>query len=150
MINNPHFETALSWKEAETLVTFKPLKPSRTEGFTLQSIEIFVLDHKHRQVPVSERSLEAHYEGFVLTQSRKGEAQARRQALEVPYGSLAVEAKIAGHDAQVYELGPEPEPDDFDPRSPSVVVWHDGEMLLLIASDRLPSETLVRIAESIY
>ncbi len=150
MKKNPHFETALSWKEAETLVTFKPLKPSRTEGFTLQSIEIFVLDHKHRQVPVSERSLEAHYEGFVLSQSRKGKKEARRQALEVPYGRFPVKAKIAGHDAHVYELGPEPEADDIDPRSPSVVVWHDSEMLLLIASDRLPPETLVRVAESLY
>jgi hypothetical protein len=150
MRNNPHFETAMSWKEAETLVTFKPLKPSRTEGFTLQSIEIFVRDHKHRELPVGERSLEAHYDGFVLTLSRKGKEEARRQALEVPYGRFPVEAKIQGHDAHVYELGPEPEADDIDPRSPSVVVWHDGEMLLLIASDRLPSETLVRIAESVY
>lgn len=140
----------MSWKEAETLVTFKPLKPSRTEGFALQSIEIFVRDHKHRELPVGERSLEAHYDGFVLTQSRKGNAEARHQALEVSYGEFPVKANISGHDAHVYELGPEPEADDIDPRSPSVVVWHDGEMLLLIASDRLPSETLVRIAESVY
>lgn len=86
----------------------------------------------------------------MFTQSRKGEVEARCQALEVPYGSFPVKSKIAGHDAQVYELGPEPEPDDIDPRSPSVVAWHDGELLLLIASDRLSSETLVRIAESVY
>ena len=150
MKNNPHFETARSWKEAEALVNFRPLKPSRTEGFTLQSIQVLVRDHKHRQLPVSERSLEAHYDGFVLSQCRKGNEEARRQALEVPYGSYPVESKIAGHDARVYELGPEPEADDIDPRNPYVVAWHDGEMLLLIASDRLSPETLVRVAESLY
>ena len=150
MKQNPHFETALSWDEAETLVTFKPLKPSRTDGFTLKSIAIFVRDHKHRELPVSERSLEAHYEGFVLTQGLKGKDEARRLALEVPYGRLPVEAKIAGHEARTYELGPQPETDDIDPRSPAVVVWHDAEMLLLIASDRLPVDTLMRIAESVY
>lgn len=150
MKQNPHFETALSWAEAETLVTFKPLQPSHTGGFTLQSIEIFVRDHKHRKLPVSERSLEAHYDGFVLTQARKGKDEARRLALEVLYGKLPVEAKIAGHEARTYELGPQPDPDDIDPRSPAVVVWHDAEMLLLIASDRLPADTLMRIAESVY
>ena len=150
MKQNPHFETALSWEEAETLINFKPLKPSRAEGFNLQSIAIFVRDHKQRELPVSERSLEAHYEGFVLTQGLKGANEARRLALEVPYGRLPVKTNIAGHEARAYELGPQPEPGDIDPRSPAVVVWHDAEMLLLIASDRLPADTLMRIAESVY
>lgn len=150
MKQNPHFETALSWEEAEALVTFKPLNPCLTEGFTLQSIAIYVRDYKHRELPVGERSLEAHYDGFVFTQRSCGKDEARRLALEVSYGRLSIEAKIACHEARVYELGPEPEPNDIDPRNPAVVVWHDSEMLLLIASDQLPSDALVRIAESVY
>lgn len=150
MKSNSHFETASSWKEAEALLTFQPLKPTQTEGFDLQSIAIYVRDYKHRELPVSERSLEVHYEGFVLTQVRSGEDEAKRQTLEVPYGREPIEARIAGHEARVYELGPEPEPGDIDPRNPAVVAWYDAEIFFLIASDALPSDALVRIAVSLY
>jgi len=50
----------------------------------------------------------------------------------------------------VYELGPEPPPDDIDGRNPSIVTWHNGEMFYLIASDKMSSGELVRIASSLY
>lgn len=44
----------------------------------------------------------------------------------------------------------QPAPHDPDGRSPAVVAWHDGELFFLIASGELPSDALVRIAESLY
>lgn len=150
MSDNPHFQAASSWREAETLLTFRPVAPKHTEGFELQSISVFVRDHKHRDVPIGERSLEAHYGGFVFSQSRRSEDEARRLALDVPYGRAPREARIVGHEARVYELGPEPPPDDIDGRSPAVVTWHDGERFFLVASDKLTAEALVRVAVSIF
>jgi len=60
------------------------------------------------------------------------------------------EGAIAGHAARIYELAPEPEPDDIDGRMPSVVTWHDGEMVFLIASGELPVADLIPIAASMY
>ena len=51
---------------------------------------------------------------------------------------------------RAYELGPEPEPDDIDGRSPCVVAWHDADMFLMIAGDELFSDELLRIAISLY
>lgn len=150
MTDNPHFRTASSWPAAETLLTFRPVKPRQTEGFDLRSIRVFIRDHRHRDLAVAERSLEAHYGGFVLSQARRPVEEARRLALDVAYGSAPRPAVIAGHEARVYELGPVPEPDEIDPRSPAVVSWHDGELFLLLASDSLPADTLVRVATSIY
>jgi hypothetical protein len=150
MTDTPHFETAASWKAARALLLFSPLEPGDTAGFRLQSIRIHVRDHKLREIAVGERTLEAHYGGFVLSQSRKGTHEARRLALDVRYGPVGREARIAGRAARVYELGPEPAPDDIDGRSPSVVTWHDAEMFYLIASGELSSDELVRIATSLY
>ena len=50
----------------------------------------------------------------------------------------------------MYELGPEPPPDDIDGRSPSVVTWHDVDMFYLIASGEMRSHDLVSIANSLY
>lgn len=132
------------------MLTFRPLVPKKTGGFTLQSLAIYVRDYKHRDLPDDQKSLEAHYGGFVLSQSCPGEGEARRLADEVRYGQAPRSMHIAGCEARVYELGPEPEPDDIDPRSPSVVVWHDGNRFLLVASDQLTSEALVSIAGSLY
>jgi hypothetical protein len=148
--DNPHFETVPAWKAARALVTFEPLEPRHLEGFQLQSIRIHVRDHRQRELPVGERTLEAHFGAFVLSQSRRGIQEARRLALDVSYGQAPREARIAGHSARVYELGPVPPPDDIDGRAPSVVSWHDAEMFYLIASSELPSARLVHIAESIY
>ena len=132
------------------MLVFQPLEPKNTAGHCLQSISIHVRDHKLRELSVAERTLEAHYGFFVLSQAWRGIKEARRLALVVPYGAAACDAQIAGCAARVYELGPEPPPDDIDGRNPSVVTWHDGEMFYLIASDKMSSGELVRIASSLY
>ena len=132
--DNPHFETARDWRAARGMVAFRPLAPGYTAGFRLQAIRIHVRDHKMRDLAVAARSLEAHYGAFSLSQARKGASEARRLALEVSYGRDGREARIAGHEARVYERGPEPAADDIDGRSPAAAVWHDGEMLYLVAS----------------
>ena len=132
------------------MLTFQPLRPTHSQRFSVRSIAIYVRDHKHRELPVSDRSVEAYYDGFVLTQARRGEDEAKRLVLDVPYGRAPRATRIAGRKARVYELGPEPEPGDIDPRDPGVVVWCDAEMFFLIASDELSSEALIRIARSLY
>ena len=149
-IDNPHFASVASWAAAEEMLTFRPLQPGEPAGFRLQSLSIFVRDHKQRELPIGERSLEAHYGGFVLTQARKGESEARRWALRVSYGAAAFPVSLAGHEGRAYRLGPEVPPDDIDGRSPAVVVWHDGDMFFLIASGELAVEELIDIAGSIY
>ena len=150
MTNNPHFETASSWKAARAKLTFQPREPGYTVGLRLHSIRIHVRDHKLRELSINDRTLEAHYGGFVLSQARKGTDEARRLALDVRYGSTGQEGQVAGHAARIYELGPEPAPDDIDGRSPAVVTWHDADLFFLVASDTMSSHELVRIAISLY
>ena len=147
---NPHFETAGSWKAARAMLTFRPLEPSHTAGFRLQSIRIHVRDHKLRELAIGERTLEADYGGFVLSQSKKDASEARRLALDVSYGQAARDARIAGRAARAYERGPEPPPDDIDGRSPSVVTWYDADMFFLIASAEMSSGDLIDVAGSLY
>lgn len=132
------------------MLAFRPLEPNRLAGLPLQSIRIHVRDHQLRELPVEDRTLEAHFGRFVLSQSRKGPSEARRLALDVSYGRDARETRIAGCAARVYELGPEPAPDDIDGRSPCVVTWHDADMFYLIASGEMSSTDLERIAISLY
>ena len=113
-------------------------------------MRIHARDHKLRELALEARTLEVNFGGFVLSQSRPGADEARRLALEVSYGQAARELQIAGHGARVYELGPEPPPDDIDGRMPSVVTWHDAEMFYLIASGEMAAERLVQIAQSMY
>jgi hypothetical protein len=88
MTGSPYFESPRNWKAARALLTFRPVEPKHTAGFRLQSIRIFVRDHKLRELPVEDRTLEAHYGGFSLCQSRRGAAEARRLALDVSYGRV--------------------------------------------------------------
>jgi hypothetical protein len=150
MLTNPHFESVESLRAARALLAFRPIEPRDTAGQGVESIRIHVRDHKQRQLAIEERTLEVHYGVFVLSQSRRGASEARRLALDVSYGQEAREARIAGHSARIYELGPVPPPDDIDGRAPSVVAWHDEEMFYLIASGELPSERVVQIARSMY
>lgn len=129
---------------------FRPLEPRHTAGLTLQSIHIHIRDHKLRELAIADRTLEAHYGAFVVSQSWKGATESRRLALDVSYGPSSREGRIAGHSARVYELGPEPPPGDIDGRSPSVVTWHDGDMFYLIASGEMSSDALIRVAASMY
>jgi len=119
MASNPHFASVPSWNAAEPMLTFRPLIPLYTAGFALQGLRVHILDHRKRDVPIGDRSLEAHYGALVVTQSRKGREEARRLACDVSYGRLRSEARIAGHNASVYDLGPEPEPGDIDGRPAS-------------------------------
>ena len=119
-----HFQPAASWKEARRLVTFEPRRPRKTEGLR-PKLRIHVRDHKRRLAP-EDRTLEAYYGPFVLSQSCKGEAEAKRWALDVSFGADPRPATIAGRLGRVFELGPEVPPDDIDSRPPAVVAWHDG------------------------
>jgi hypothetical protein len=98
--------------------------------------------------------LEVHYDEFVLSQASKagvgkGPGEAERLALETPYGESPREAQIRGHPGRVYDLGPIPDSTDIDPRSPAVVVWHEDDMLYLLASESLDSSNLLSIAASL-
>jgi xanthine/CO dehydrogenase XdhC/CoxF family maturation factor len=150
MDTNPHFVRPASWREAASLLSFRPIVPANTEGFELRSLAVFAMDHNHRDIAVENRSLEAHFGGFNLSQRRASAAEARRLALDVSYGASPREALIAGHEARVCDLGPEPEPDDIDPRMPAVVTWHDDGMFFLVASGQLQPDVLLRIAASLY
>lgn len=147
---NPHFQVAESWEAARPLLTFEPRQLADTAGQTLQSLQIHVRDHKRRDLPIEDRSLEAHYDRFVFTQSRRGTDEARRLALDVSYGLVPQPATIGGHAARRYALGPVPPRDDIDGRSPAVVVWSDVDMFYLVASSEMSEEDLVSIAGSLY
>jgi len=150
MTENPHFQAVDSFKAARELLTFKPLELAYTGGHGLQSLRIYIRDHKLRDLPIQDRTLEAYYGAFSFTQSRKGAAEARRNALDVRYGRVWRHDQIAGRAACIYELGPEPPPDDIDGRSPAVVTWHDEEMFYLVASTEMAAEELVAIVRKIY
>ncbi len=147
--SNPHFLPVASWRDAASAVDFEPRVPADTLGHELQMLQIHVMDHRRRELPRRERSLEAYYEAFVFTQARRGRDEARRLALETSYGQTVEETTVRGHPARRYELGAEVPPDDTDGRPPSVVVWADGEMFYLVASGELPVADLERIAASI-
>ena len=94
MTNNAHFKTASSWKAARAKLTFQPREPGYTAGLRVHSIRIHVRDHKLRELSINDRTLEAHYGGFVLSQARKGADEARRLALDVRYGSAGQEGGL--------------------------------------------------------
>lgn len=144
------FESAASWEEARTLVEFAPRVPAETAGATLESLSVHVRDHKARELPRSDRSLEAHYGRFVLSQCHRGQDEARRWALEISYGAGPRPVRIAGREGRAYELGPEVPDDAPDGRSPAVVTWHDGEMHYLLASVSMGAEELLVVAGSMY
>jgi hypothetical protein len=150
MARNPHFLSAPSWKAAAAQLTFQPRRPKNTAGRRLRGLRIHVRDHRSRDLPIGDRTLEAHYGSFVLSQSLHGEEEARRLALSTSYGVAPRVAWIGGHEARSYELGPEPNPDDIDGRRPAVVVWHDAGIVFLIASTELPVDALTVIAGSLY
>jgi hypothetical protein len=82
------------------MLTFQPREPRYTAGLRLHSMRIHARDHKLRELSVNDRTLEAHYGGFVLIQPRKGTDEARRLALDVQYGSAGHEGLIAEHAAR--------------------------------------------------
>ena len=150
MTTNPHFQRAADWQAAARSLTFEPQRPAYTGDAVLESLQIFVRDHKMRELPKGERSLEAHYGAFVFTQTRRTEDEARRLALAEVYGREPKVVSVAGHPGRLYERGPEVAPGDPDGRSPAVVVWHDGPCFYLLASVTLEVQELARIAASVH
>ena len=61
MPENPHFASASSWDAAREMLTFQPFEPAFTAGRGLLSLRIHIRDHKMRELPIEERSLEVHY-----------------------------------------------------------------------------------------
>ena len=114
MPDNPHFQQVPNAQAARRLLTFDPLLPRKIAGRRLQSMSVYLRDHRLRDVPEAERVLEADYEGFGFSQSRPGAEEARRRAFEVRYGRVFSTAEVAGYEARVYPLGPEPTPDEDD------------------------------------
>lgn len=150
MPENPHFESAADWADAAGRLTFVPLVPRLTAGPALKSLRIHVRDHRLRELAPDERTLEAYYGIFAFSQSRRTTEDARRAALEVSYGRDPRPLWILGREGKGYELGPVPEPDDLDPRAPSVVAWADGEMFYFLASGEMALSELIDVATSIY
>jgi hypothetical protein len=150
MNDNPHFEKVASWKAARKLLDFEPLVLENTKRQRLQSLYVYVRDHKQRELPAGNRSLEAYFDGFVFTQKQATTAEAHRLALSTSYGLEGRDTQVATHPGRLYELGPVPPPDDIDGRSPAVVVWHDGRMFYLIASTEKTAAELLQIAQSLY
>lgn len=149
MASNPHFISAESWAAAAVIVGFEPRIPEYTVDCELGSLEVWVRDHKMREVGRARRSLEAHYGRFVFTQSKPGEHEAMRLAMETSYGSSFVAVTVMGREGRSHPLGPPPGPDDTDGRSPAVVVWADGPKFYLLASDELDADVLSRVAGSL-
>lgn len=131
-------------------LSFRPVQPKDTLGQVVQSLRIHMRDHKQRELAVSARTLEAHYGSFVLSQAHKGIGEARHLALTTSYGPSPRDTDVAGHPGRIYDIGPEPPPDDIDGRMPSVVTWCDGAMFYLIASHDLAPPDLLRVAVSVY
>lgn len=151
MARSDHFETAVDWAAAQKLIAFRPQKPKFTAGFSLTSLAVHVMDHRGRRLGVAERSLEAHYTGFVIEQRRAAsQSEAQGAALSTTYGLAAQRVDVAGFEGRGYPLGPEVGPDDIDGRSPAVVAWSEREMFYLVASGRLDLDVLLRIASSMY
>lgn len=147
--DNPHFQSVGAWSEAAALLTFEPAVPADTAGHALESLAVFVRDHRMRELPPEDRSLEAFYAAFVFAQSRHTPARAREAALTTPYGLDARPVAVGVHEGRGYERGPDPPPGDPDPSMPAVVVWHAGEMFFLLASEVLDVAALLRIARSV-
>jgi hypothetical protein len=147
--DNPHFRSASSWSEAAELVAFTPRQPS-APGHAAPTLRIHVRDHRHRELPVGQRTLEAHYGDFVVSQAHRGEREASRLALRTRYGSEARTVHVGGHEGRAYTLGPEVPEDDVDGRMPAVVTWADGPVHFLVASGALDVAELLRMAESLY
>jgi len=139
---NAHFISVAGWEEAEETLGFEPRRPAMEP----RALRIHVKDHRMRDAPPT---LEAYFDGFVLSQAERDLDEAARLATQA-YGPDRKEVLVGGHHGYSYELGPEPEPDDTDPRSPSVITWADGGRFLFLASEEKKAADLLQIAASLY
>lgn len=143
MADTPSFESVDDWAEAKSRLGFTPLSPAPEPN----SLRIHVRDHKAREV---EPTLEAHFDGYVLSQARRHPTEARRLAYERRYGVSPEPVDVRGHVAFTYELGPMPDPNDIDPRTPAVVTWADDDIFMFLASDSMRVDELIEVATSLY
>jgi hypothetical protein len=146
---NPHFERLENWDAAQPWMGFAPRLPRNTLGRALESLSVFVRNHRMREVELHERTLEAYYGAFSFSQSRPGVAAARRGVVETSYGQGPRSEHVNGCEARSYPLGPEPPPGHPDPRMPAVVVWFEHDRFFLVASESLDVETLLAVARSV-
>ena len=148
-MSSPHFERFSDWPAAGERLPFEPRTPGETLGFDLSSLALWVRDARDREVEPERRVLEAHYGGFVFSQSQPGRGAALRQVRDVSYGANPRPTRIGGCEAREYARGPEPDAGDPDPRMPAVIVWAAGARFFMVASDRLDLEALRRVARSV-
>lgn len=148
-MTHPHFESFRDWESAAARVGRALRIPRDTAGRSLTTLELFVRDHRMREVGPEEQALEAHYGAFSFSQSRPGAEAARRAVVETSYGVGPRPVDVGGCEARAYERGPAPAPDDPDPRMPAIVVWCDGDEFFLVASEELDVDALLRIAGSV-
>jgi uncharacterized protein len=146
----PRFLAPAAWEEARALVEFSARLPADTRGRALRGLRVHVRDHRGRELPTHLRTLEVHYEGLAVTQSRPGALAARRRALEVRYGPSPYPMVVSGHEGRAYPLGPEVPLDDIDGRSAAVVTWADGPMFYFVMSTQLPVDEIALVAVSLY
>ncbi len=139
---NKHFISVDGWDEAAATLGFEPLRP-RQEA---RAFRIHVRDHRMREVAPT---LEVHFAGFVLSQALREPDEAGRMAAE-RFGPDPRQVLVGGHPGFVYELGPEPGPDDIDPRPPAIVTWADGALFVLLASESMEANDLLEISGSLY
>lgn len=146
--SRPFWVAPASWEDAGELLAFRPRVPSYTAGATLQALRVRVR-RRLLKLAVGDRNVEAQYGAFVLSQARPGREEARRLALETPYGRDPHPTSITGHDGKLYEGRPV---DGYHHTGalPSLVTWSDGDMHFLIASGDLPATELLAIAVSLY
>jgi 3-oxoadipate enol-lactonase len=145
------FVTPLTWKDAARLVEFKPIVPRKTRGRQLKRFRVHIRDHKARDLPKRERTLEAYYDGFAFTQRLRSPDDARRDAMGPRYGPKTRDVVIGGHQGSMRELGPEVAPDDIDGRDSAIITWSDGPMFYFFFGSReMTLAELLPIARSLY
>lgn len=147
MNENPHFEKVQSWDDARALIRFAPWIPEGPHVSTSVALSVHVKDHRGHDLAPGDRSLEAHFDEFVLDQKRHASAsRAKSFALETLFGPNPRCVSVRGHEGRSYALGPPPPPHDIDGRSPAIVVWSEVEVVILLASTQLDEADLLAIA----
>jgi hypothetical protein len=140
-----HFEFPTTWSEARDLVVFGPIQLATVTQSELVSLAVHIRDHKRRDLPITDRTLEAYYDDFTFSQRMCATSkEAKRMAVEISYGPAPRKAIVGGGEARVYEG--ELDSDD-DEALPPVVVWHADEMFYLLAGRTLDAQALLQLAE---
>ena len=139
-----------TWREAAELVAFSPMIPKHLGGRPIKHFRVHVRDHKQRDLPLRDRTLEAWFDDFCFSQSFHSSEEATRKASETSYGRNPQQVFVGGHEGRMYELGPEVPPDDIDGRDSAAIAWSDGPMFYFLASGRITLAELLPIANALY